>query len=189
MTQTRPWALVVTGPPGAGKSTTAAAVARRLGAGILDLDSMTNPLVETVAVALGVTDFGDPRFAELTRDARYECLLRTAQDCLGAGVPVLLVAPFTRETRDEHRWRELASRLHGAGGEPVLVWVGITPDVLIERIRGRGVARDTEKLTDVSRYVAGLDLTPPPVPHVELDGRRTPQEQTEALLAALGIAH
>lgn len=187
MTQTRPWALVVTGPPGAGKSTTATAAARRLGAGVLDLDSMTNPLVETVATALGVADFGDPRFAELTRTARYECLLRTAEDCLAAGVSVALIAPFTRETRDSERWRELADRLSRAGGEPVLVWVSVTPEVLAERVRTRGAARDAEKLADLPAYLASLDLTAPPVPHLELDGRRTPQEQAEALLAALGL--
>ncbi|UJH69993.1 AAA family ATPase [Ornithinimicrobium sp. INDO-MA30-4] len=38
-----PWVILVTGPPGSGKSSVGAALARHLGAALLDQDSMTNP--------------------------------------------------------------------------------------------------------------------------------------------------
>jgi predicted kinase len=175
--QQPPRVVVVTGAPGAGKSATGEALARALGAAPLDQDTLTNPLVDVVAAALGVVDYADPRLAEAVRTARYECLLRVAEDCLRSGLPVVLVAPFTAERRDPAAWEALADRLRAAGGSPVLAWLRIGPDELARRVLGRGAARDAAKLADVRSWIAGVDLGAPAAPHLEVDAALAPEEQ------------
>lgn len=202
----RPAAIVVTGPPGAGKSTTGAAIAAALGAALLDLDSLTNPLADLVVRGLigngedqggeeqggaepeGEADgangggYDDPRVAATLRSARYACLMGAAADCLRAGTSVVLVAPFTRETRDPRRWDERETALREAGGEPQLVWLQIAPRDLRARLISRGAVRDRGKLADLDRYLAGLDLAAPAAPHRSLDATLTPQAQVSRML-------
>lgn len=181
----RPWVVAVTGAPGSGKSATAQALARACGAAVLDQDAMTNPLVDVVADLVGAHDYDDPRLAGLVRDARYACLLRVAADCVTAGVPVVLVAPFTTERRDPGAWARLADDVEGFGGRARLAWLRITPDVLVARLRQRGAARDAGKLRDVEAYVAGLDLAAPRSPFVEVDAALPVAEQARSLRSAL----
>lgn len=175
----------MTGAPASGKSTTAAEVARRLGAAVLDLDSMTNPLVDIVASATGASDYGDPTVADLTRDARYECLTRVARDCLEAGVSVVLIAPFTAERKDSAAWERLAARLETGGGLVRLAWIRVTEELLVERIVARGAARDADKIAGLRDYVASVDLTPPRTSHIELDGAASPESQAATVVTAL----
>ena len=120
----RPYAVLISGAAGTGKSTLAAALAPRLGAAVLDLDVATGPLTELVSGLLGRTDLSDPEVAGLTRAPRYETLLALAEDNLRAGIPVVLVAPFTAE-RSPAGWAVVADRLgpHAAG--LVLVWLDL----------------------------------------------------------------
>lgn len=184
MTNT-PLAIVMTGAPASGKSTTAAELARLLGAAVLDQDSMTNPMVDVVADAIGAADYGDPRIAELTRDARYECLLNVASDCLRSGVPVVLIAPFTSERELPEAWDRLESRLRDAGGDVRLVWIRLHPEALIERLVARAAPRDAEKIADPERYLASLNLEEPKVPHIEVAGALEPRAQAEFVAATI----
>ena len=91
--------VCVGGSPGAGKTTVGALVAAGGGLCLVDLDSVTTPLVEAFAASLGtVADLDSPQFAAL-RDARYACLGEVAADNLRAGRSVVAVAPFTRRPR------------------------------------------------------------------------------------------
>jgi predicted kinase len=157
-----------------------------MGAALLDLDSMTNPLVDVVARLTGASDYGDPQLAELTRDARYECLVRVASDCLQAGAPAILIAPFTTERQHSSAWDRLEAQLADAGGEVRLVWLRIEPDLLIERVVARGATRDEKKIGDPHRYLASLNLEPPSVPHIEVDGAMSARAQAERIVDALG---
>jgi len=180
-----PFAIVMTGAPASGKSTTAAELARLMGAAVLDQDSMTNPLVDVVSHVIGSSDYGDPRVAHLTRDARYECLLQVASDCLRVAVPVVLIAPFTSEREDPSAWEHLESRLHEAGGRVRLVWIRLQPDRLIERLVERGATRDADKISDPARYLASLNLEPPRVAHIEVDGALGSFAQAERIFQVL----
>src|SRR6267154_5697353 len=93
----RATAVLIGGPPATGKSTLASALAPELGAALLDLDVATGPLTRVVSGLIGVRDLEDPVLAGLTRDARYDTLLQLADANLRAGLPVVLVAPFSRE--------------------------------------------------------------------------------------------
>lgn len=180
-----PLALVVSGAPATGKSTLAAALARDLGAALIDLDTATAPLVSVVSGLVGTDDLDDPRLVGRVRVARYETVTALAEDSLRAGTPVVLVAPFTWERHDPDAWETFAGRLTAAGGEPQLVWMSLPAAVAVARLQARGAARDQAKVADVSAYLGGLDLTPPEVPHVLVHGESPIAEQVSAVHAAL----
>lgn len=164
----RPFAVLIGGAAGTGKSTLGAALAPRLGAALLDLDVATGPLTAVVSELIGATDLSDPRLAGLTRTPRYHTLLALAEDNLRAGIPVVVVAPFTAE-RSVPGWAAVADRLapHAAG--LTLVWLRISPPQLVGRLRQRGAARDSDKVRDPGAFLATVDPEPPAVPHLPLD--------------------
>lgn len=181
----QPWVLALTGAPGSGKSTTARELARTTGAAILDQDSMTNPLVDVVAGLIGANDYDDARLTALVRAARYSCLTRVAADCLAAGLPAILVAPFTAERHETERWSQWESEIAAAGGRAVLGWLRLDAPELRRRIVERGLDRDVAKLADLDAYLSTLDLGPPRVPHIVVSAAQTPEEQARQLRSAL----
>ncbi len=178
-------AVLVTGPPTAGKTTLGRPLARRLSAAVLDLDTATAPLVAVVADLLGVDDIAGPRLAGATRSARYETLTALAEDNLRTGRPVVLVAPFSSERSDVQAWRRLENRLAIAGGHAVLLWLRVEPAVAIERLRARGAPRDHPKLADIDAYASRLDVAEPQVPHVAVDATGAVDDVLEDALASL----
>lgn len=178
-------AVVVSGPPAAGKSALGAGVAARLHAALLDQDVVTGPLTRVVADLVGAAagDLDDPRVRAPTRDATYDALIATAAACLAAGAPTVLVAPFTAERADPVAWQALVSRL-GAPAGTLLVWAACPPDELIRRMRARDSPRDRRKLGDGVAYLASSALIPPGVPHVAVDTTRPLDEQVAAVLRA-----
>jgi predicted kinase len=172
--------VLISGAPGTGKSTLAAALAPRLGAALLDLDVATGPLTAVVSNLVGAADLSDSRIAPLTRGPRYETLFALAEDNLRVGRPVVLVAPFTRE-RTADGWRSLVQRL----GSPVLVWLHLPEGELVDRLRRRNAGRDVAKTADPSAYLRTIDLEPPAAPHLALDARRPVADLVEAVLEHL----
>ena len=166
----RPLAVLVGGAPATGKTTLAAALAPALHAALLDLDVATGPLTNLVLKLIGAQDLSEPRAAELTRTARYETLFALAEDTARAGIPTVLVAPFTAE-RDFARWAVVASRLARVA-EPRLIWLALPPAELARRLASRGAARDVIKLQDPDGFAAGHDVDPPTAPHLLLRADR-----------------
>jgi predicted kinase len=178
-------AVLLTGWPAAGKSTVGRALARRLGAALVDQDTATAPLVAVVADLVGVHDLDDARLAGPTRRARYETITALAEDNLRVGTPVVLVAPFTDERRDLDAWAALDRRLRAAGGSPLLVWLQLRPATAVQRLRARGAARDVAKVTDPAAFTAALDVAEPAGPHLTVDGERPTEDVVRSVLAAL----
>jgi predicted kinase len=174
-------AVLVSGPPATGKSTLAAALAPRLGAALLDLDTATGPLTRVVSQLTGTHDLDDPALAALTRQARYQTLLDLAEANLAAARPVVLVAPFSAERARPSAWAAATGRLPAPA---VMVWLYLTPDELVRRLTRRGLARDDSKIRDPASYLAGLDLEPPVIPHLALNAA-----QPAATLAAAVLNH
>jgi predicted kinase len=163
-------AYLVAGAPAAGKSVLGAAIARHLRAALLDQDVLTGPLTGVVArlVGAGPEDLDDPRVRAATRTATYDALVATAAGCLAAGVPTVLVAPFTAERADPAAWARLVSGLRAPGGA-VLVWATCPADELRRRMAARGAARDLRKLADFPRFLGAAALDAPVVPHRTVD--------------------
>ena len=181
-------AVLVSGVPASGKSTLSQLVARELHAAVIGQDTATAPLVEVVQRLVGVDDLDDPRLAELTRGARYRTVLDLAVDNLAAGMPVVLVAPFSAERADPRAWAATRDRLVDAGGAPLLVWLRLEPAEVLRRLRQRAASRDAAKLADEAAYLAGAAVTafdPPVVPHLALDATRPPDALARAVLDAL----
>jgi predicted kinase len=161
------------------------ALASRLGAALVDQDTVTGPLVAVVADLVGVHDLDDARLAAPTRDARYETVAALAEENLRVGVPVVLVAPFSRERRDLHAWEALDSRLRAAGGSPLLVWLDLEPAAVVRRLQARGATRDVSKLADPTSFLARLDQGAPAGPHIVVNADRARTDIVDEILLAL----
>ena len=79
--------LILLGPPGAGKSTTGARVARALGLEILDTDDMVEQRAGKPVADIFVED-GEPVFRDLEREVTLEALRHGGVVCLGGGGPM-----------------------------------------------------------------------------------------------------
>jgi predicted kinase len=180
-------AVLLSGAPASGKSTLSHLVARKLRAAVIGQDIATAPLVEVVQRLVGIDDLDDPRLAGLTRDARYRVVLDLAVDNLAAGVPVVLVAPFTAERADPAAWAATHDRLVAAGGTPLLVWLRLQPAEVLRRLRERDADRDAAKLADEAAYLEKVATAcdPPVVPHLVLDATLPSGELARAVLGAL----
>jgi predicted kinase len=163
----RPAAILVAGPPASGKSTVGAALAKTLGAILIDQDVATGQLLSIIESLVNIDDIDDPQLAALTRPARYETVTRLAEDNLRLGNTVLLVAPFTAERKNLPAWQELCHRLRRAGGGAVaMVWLYLSREELLQRLRVRAADRDAAKLGGEQRFLDQLELGPPLGPHI-----------------------
>jgi predicted kinase len=168
-TDARPAALLIAGPPASGKSTVGASLARTLGATLIDQDVAIGPLLSVIGSLVDIDDVDDPRLATLTRADRYETISCLAEDNLRLGNTVLLVAPFTEERKNLQAWGELHHRLHRAGaGAVTMIWLYLSRDELLRRLRARRADRDAGKLRGEQRYIDQLDLGPPVGPHIPI---------------------
>ncbi|PSK82605.1 putative kinase [Murinocardiopsis flavida] len=173
MTDTAPAPVwVVAGAPGAGKSTVASLLLRRLDPvpALLDKDALFSGFVAEVLAAHG-RPYGEregPWYDDHVKAHEYGGMTAAARQVRAAGCPVLLVAPFTTQIRDPARWR---AWVHELGGDPVrLVWVGIGAETLRARMTARGRDRDTGKLADFAAFTARIRPSEPPAaPHTAID--------------------
>lgn len=165
-------AWVVAGPAGSGKTTLGRALARHLRVPLVDLDSVTNPLLDGLGdlVAPGGHWNEGGRRARV-RPARYAALRAVAADQVAAGLDVVLVAPFTAELRGGPEWTLLTEALAPA---PVrVVWLRADDALLRHRVAGRRETRDAVRTP--------AELGPPAVDHLVVDAA----SPTSAQLAQL----
>ena len=168
--------VIVAGPPGAGKSTVAPAIARALGAASIDIDATFSPIVPL---------FG-PHPRHVVRAAIYESLVAMTETSLEAGVHVVVAAPFTRERRDAAAWERLAARLSARAADTVLVWLHAPRELLLERLAARGETRDADKIADPASWLREAEPeTPPLVPHIAVDATDTAEHAVEHILREL----
>lgn len=170
--------LCVGGPPGSGKTTVGRLLAGTVRAALVDLDSVTTPLVDAVAVQLGIPVALDGPPLNRLREARYACLAEVIRDALVGRVDVVAVAPFTREAADAGTWRAWGTAL---GATSVTVcWLELSPDLARARAIARGLARDLALSDDASTTAAGTVRDGPGIDLV-LDATAA----TDALVAQL----
>lgn len=150
--------VVVAGPAGAGKSTLGRALAAEMSAALLDLDDLTNPVLD--AVWNGPGHWNDPEHRAVVRPARYAALRAVAAAQVASGVDVVLVAPFTAELAGGDEWAALTSAV--APADLFVVWIDAPADVLAARVRERADARDSGRESGPAAA--------PAIPHLRVDG-------------------
>jgi predicted kinase len=146
-----PLLVVVTGPPGAGKTTVAAALRERLGLPLIAKDT----LKELLGGALGIED--RPRSQQLGGIV-FELIALVAKELLEQSVSVIVEGNFTERST-------LLSGLPPA--EIVQVYVTAEPETLRTRLRERDarhpVHYDREAADEVSLRAAGGEWRPLPI--------------------------
>lgn len=163
--------VVVAGPAGSGKSTLGLSLARSLRLPFLDLDTITNPVLEAFGAAL-TTHWNDPRLRDVVRPARYRALRETLADQVAAGVGAVVVAPFTAELRGGPEWAALVA---AAGSTPIVVWVHASPELLAQRRSLRAADRD-------AHIVDATDEPSPAVVHLAIDAALPTDQQVDLIL-------
>src|SRR5690348_13342663 len=103
----RPCAIAVAGEAGSGKSTLGRALASAMAVPLVDLDTVTNPLLDRLADrVLPGHWLGSPHSGEI-RDGRYAALRAVARDAVATAGGAVLVAPFSAELRGGPEWASL----------------------------------------------------------------------------------
>lgn len=164
--------IVVAGAAGAGKSTLGRAIARDRRLPFLDLDTITNAVLDgAVNPFLDDVHWNDQALRHTVRPARYRALLDTISDQAEVGGGAVVVAPFTAELTGGSEWHDLVDACQG---EPFVVWITGTQDLLDRRMAERQIDRDA--------YAVDVPPLPPRVPHLRLDAQlSTPQQLTRVL--------
>lgn len=169
--------IAVAGVAGSGKTTLGRALAAELGLPILDLDQLTNPLLDRLhATAMG-PHWLSGADAVAVRDGRYAALRAAAADIVGIGVGVVLVAPFTAELTGGAPWGVLCSAVAPARVD--VVHLDGSPELVRARRQQRGEPRDALRADD-------CPARPPAVPHVRVDAALSTHQQLFRALRALG---
>jgi hypothetical protein len=166
----------------------AASLARTLRATLIDLDIATEPLLGVIQSLVNVDDLDDPRLATLTRGARYETIASLGEANLRVGQTVLLVAPFTEERNKLDAWEALDRQLQQAGaGAVTMIWLYLSREELLRRMRARGAERDVAKLDQEQRFIDQLDLGPPVGPHLPIHADGSVEQIVRSIVVQLGV--
>lgn len=169
--------LIVAGAAGSGKSTLGKALAHSISEALLDLDSLTNPLLDRLYEFLGGPHWNSAGpHSEAIREGRYGVLRSAAADLVSLGQRPVLVAPFTRELGAGREWDELTRDLAPAG--VLVIHLDGSPELLASRRAARQASRDLHRPIDAAAQA-------PKVPHVRVDASRPTDEQVEYVLSVL----
>src|ERR1700754_3340190 len=102
-----PVTLAVAGAAGSGKSTLGRALATALRLPLVDLDAVTNPLLDHLVGSVFPAHWLAAPHGELVREGRYAALRAVAHDVVATAGGAVLVAPFTAELTGGSEWTAL----------------------------------------------------------------------------------
>lgn len=171
----RPRLVVIAGPPGAGKTSLASPLARRLGYPLLGKDAIK----ERMADAFGASAPAHSRSLGL---GAVRVLYDLARELLRNGQPVVIESTFYRGVAEA----DLAPLI--AISEAVMVHVTADDEVLISRYQRRAgsperhpVHHGTDRVDDLRRHLASGATRPPDVsiPIIEIDTTYGPLDVEE----------
>ncbi|GEM_PF-529835 len=152
-----PTLRIVIGTAGSGKSTIAQRLAQQHCATYLDKDAMSARFVEAALASAGC-DPGDREANAFYRDSilplEYDSLLDVAGTNLRLGCPVVVDAPFSPYLSDPTFITAAAERFDWPPIDVEVVQVRVSPRMLQDRLRRRGLDRDRVKLAHWDEYWA-----------------------------------
>jgi RimJ/RimL family protein N-acetyltransferase/predicted kinase len=162
--------FIVCGSPGAGKSTFAKKLASTRRATLLDIDTVTEGLVQLALREAGRNpdDRDSEYFKRTFREPIYETLFAIALENLPFQ-NVVVVGPFTGEMRDPG-WPARLSKFLGSKVE--VYYVHCPAETRKQRLSERGDARDLAKLQDWEDFIRYYDELPPVFEHILIDGTK-----------------
>jgi mannitol-1-/sugar-/sorbitol-6-phosphatase len=171
-----PVTLAVAGAAGSGKSTLGRALATALRLPLVDLDAVTNPLLDHLVGSVFPAHWLAAPHGELVREGRYAALRAVAHDVVATAGGAVLVAPFTAELTGGSEWTALLAAV--APTELQVIHIDGDPKLLARRRGARGAARDAHRPQRPAQ--------PPAVPHIAIAAALTPEQQLTRALRALG---
>lgn len=171
-----PGTVAVAGVAGSGKSTLGRALATALHLPLVDLDAVTNPLLDRLVGPVLPAHWLAAGHGGLVREGRYAALRTVAHDVVTTAGGAVLVAPFTAELAGGSAWAELAAAVAPTGLR--VLYVDGDPELFARRRAARGASRDAHRPDGPA--------APPAVPRITLDGALTPQQLLARALRALG---
>ena len=162
---------IITGAPGAGKTTFGKKLAVEKQAAFLDIDSCTEPIVRASLIALkhDPDDRDSSFFKEKFRDPIYDTLLKIANENLGHS-NVVLTGPFTKERENRDWTRELSAAL---GANVTVYYIHCPAEIRRKRLIDRGNPRDRPKLDSWESSLTYYgDEKPPAYEHIFVDASK-----------------
>ncbi len=157
--------ILVTSPPASGKTFVSQQLAKKLPHIVyLDKDALIPLSNRIFHVAGQENNRSSDFFEEHIRNFEYEAILDIGFEALEYEDLVLINAPFTREVRDNEYIKNLRTKLSKRGAELVVIWVVTDIEVSRKRMIARNSPRDTWKLANWDKYVAGRDYSTPDLP-------------------------
>ena len=156
----KPYVIAIAGVAGSGKSTLGRALAVHLGAPLLDLDTLTNPLLDALHDSPPGEHWLSSSRGETIRAARYRALRSVARDVIGtAGCARCSWRPSPpKGLTGGEDWRALGVDM--APADVVVVRIVGDPELLAQRRTYRGEPRDAHRGTDITPPVGVPTLSP-----------------------------
>ena len=177
-----PTLLLISGPPGAGKSTLGRSLARALCAAILDKDCIDEPF--------SPGDRG-PTYTREVEPRVLAALLNLAQLNLETGLTVLLDVPWTHILLNSPEWIDRIQALAVRCKATLrVVELGLSESALRARLLSRGLDRDQSKLATEEgwtrfRVTDRLGEANPIPGFILLNAEQSPDQVLDSALRAL----
>ncbi|QPG05981.1 AAA family ATPase [Salinimonas marina] len=141
---------LVTGQPAVGKTTYAQKLAQSKHACLIDIDTISEPIVQAGLSLAGmpVDDRDSQTYKQAFREPVYDAMWQTARQNLPQ-VPVVMCGPFTRELRQPDWQQQIQQNMQC----PVTIyWLYASIATIKMRMQKRGNKRDWDKLAGWEAY-------------------------------------